>query len=94
MTAKLQNIFKLLGYTIIGGLCAFAWSFLGSLFLPKEVNLSVAFNLLPALLAIVGAVVALLFLKNPKRIPVLLFFVGFIFINKFFEGVIASLIAK
>jgi hypothetical protein len=94
MTIKLQNILKLLGYAFIGGLCAFAWGFLGSIFLSKELNLSVAFNLFPAILAILGAIAALIFLKTPKRIPVFLFFIGFIFINKLFEGVITTLIAK
>ena len=86
MTVALRNIAQMLSYALIGGLCAFAWGFLMFPFLSPEITTSVAANLAPGILAVVGAVLALVFLKSPKRIPVFLFFLGFIFINKFFEG--------
>lgn len=90
----MQRVLKLLGYAFVGGLCAFTWGFLLSIFLPQKLNSSIAFNLAPAILAIVGVVAALLFLKAPKRIPVVLFFVGFLFLTKLFEGIVAITFAK
>lgn len=91
---KMQNVLKMLGYAIVGGLCAFTWGFLLSVFFPKELDSSVAFNLAPAILAIAGIVAALLFLKAPKRIPVVLFFVGFLLLTKLFDGIVANIFSK
>lgn len=91
---KLRNLFQLLGFAFIGGLCAFTLDFLFSIFLPQELSSSVAFGLAPSAIAVLGALAALLFLKAPKRIPVVLFFVGFLFLSKIFDGIVANIFSR
>lgn len=91
---KLSNLLKLLGFAFIGGLCAFALDFLFSIFIPQEQSTSVVIGLIPSFIAILGAVAAMLFLKAPKRIPVALFFVGFLFLSKIFDGIVAIVFSQ
>ncbi|MFA6953884.1 MAG: hypothetical protein WC270_04885 [Patescibacteria group bacterium] len=38
-----------------------------------------------------GIILTAIFLKQPKKIPVLVFLIGFIFISPFFSGLIVTL---
>lgn len=60
-------------------------------FLSAEATYSVGANLAPGILALLAAVAAAIFLRKPHRVPVVLFFLGFILINKFFEGMFVTL---
>ena len=86
MSITLKNIIKLLTIAIIGGLCSFALGFLISPLLPYSVVTSVAAGLAPGLVAFFGSIIAIIFLKKPKKIPVFIFCWGFILVNRFFEG--------
>ncbi|MDP2685501.1 MAG: hypothetical protein Q8P20_10825 [bacterium] len=91
MSISLKNVIKLLNIALIGGLCSFAFGFLISPLLPYSIVTSVAAGLAPGLVAFFGSIIAIIFLKKPKKIPVFIFCWGFILVNKFFEGVFVTI---
>ncbi|RJO58871.1 hypothetical protein C4546_04700 [Candidatus Parcubacteria bacterium] len=72
-------------------MCAFTLDFFGSLYLPVSISSSLTLNIGTRVVALLGAIAALIFLKNPKKIPTFLFLLGFVFVNKLFEGLIVEL---
>ena len=48
-------------------------------------------GLAPGLVAFFGSIIAIIFLKKPKKIPVFIFCWGFILVNKFFEGLFVTI---
>lgn len=83
------------GIAILGGIIAFAFHYATSLLIATSIDsvtvVDVILNVGTGVLVLLGGVAMLVFSKNPARIPVFCFALGFVLINKVFEWVFIAL---
>ena len=85
MTLKIINILKLFGFALVGGLCSFFLSSVYSLFIPMTASTGMVVSIGVTILALICLIMSL-FLKRSYRFPIFVFFLGFVLISRFLEG--------
>lgn len=80
-----KNTLTLVKFSLVGGLCSFALSFLIFPFLPASITTSVAANIGLNIAALLAAIGVLIFVKRPNKFPIFVFFLGFVLVSKLFE---------
>lgn len=86
MTIQLNRVIKLLSIAFIGGLISFFINFfILSFLVPMPVDIGTIVSVSITAVVLLGALITL-FIKKLFKFPLFVFCLGFIFINKFFEG--------